>query len=265
MLLRAANSWYRRPRMHSASLHDSTPRASCAPHVVLGATKAWRFGRRDRRNEVLGAEMTRTTAKAPAYTDLPLAKPCVARVGPGLCELRIRLEVVTPILGGSHLTRAIDDVDVIRAASVRGHLRFWWRALYASQCSSDEELYQRESTLWGRAATDARRWRSASKSTASKARTAPRSGSIHRKASRRRRARMRCGPHEHRRGRHADGTLLPAGHAGSKVEGLMVDRMDQNQEIITRYLNDPQFQDLAFRLLVKRIYDEIREDREAAG
>jgi type I restriction enzyme R subunit len=38
-----------------------------------------------------------------------------------------------------------------------------------------------------------------------------------------------------------------------KVEGLMVDRMDQNQEIVARYLNDPQFQDLALRLLVKRI------------
>ncbi|MBK7070909.1 MAG: type I restriction endonuclease subunit R [Myxococcales bacterium] len=51
-----------------------------------------------------------------------------------------------------------------------------------------------------------------------------------------------------------------------KVEGLMVDRMDQNQEIVTRYLNDPQFQDLAFRLLVKRIYDEIRARQgESAG
>jgi type I restriction enzyme R subunit len=43
-----------------------------------------------------------------------------------------------------------------------------------------------------------------------------------------------------------------------KVENLMVDRMDQNQEIVTRYLNDPQFQQVAFRLLVRRIYDEIR-------
>jgi len=46
-----------------------------------------------------------------------------------------------------------------------------------------------------------------------------------------------------------------------KVEELMVDRMDQNQEIVTRYLNDAQFQDLAFRLLVKRIYDEIRSGK----
>lgn len=68
--------------------------------------------------------------------------------------LGARLEVVTPILGGSHQTRAIDDVDVIRTPSVRGHLRFWWRALYASQCSSTEDLYRRESALWGRAAND---------------------------------------------------------------------------------------------------------------
>src|SRR5690606_23258563 len=41
-----------------------------------------------------------------------------------------------------------------RAATVRGHLRFWWRALYAERYASAEELYQRESTLWGRAATE---------------------------------------------------------------------------------------------------------------
>lgn len=49
----------------------------------------------------------------------------------------------------------------------------------------------------------------------------------------------------------------------TKVEGLMIDRMDQNQEIVTRYLNDAQFQDVAFRLLVKRIYDEVRSGTEA--
>jgi CRISPR-associated protein Cmr1 len=63
------------------------------------------------------------------------------------------LEVITPIFGGSHQTRVIDDVDVIRAPSVRGHLRFWWRALYAAQYGNADALYQRESALWGRAAT----------------------------------------------------------------------------------------------------------------
>lgn len=45
----------------------------------------------------------------------------------------------------------------------------------------------------------------------------------------------------------------------------MVDRMDHNQEIVTRSLNDPNFQDLAFRLLVGRIYDEIRGGKSEAG
>ena len=38
----------------------------------------------------------------------------------------------------------------------------------------------------------------------------------------------------------------------------MIDRMDQNQEIVTKYLNEPKFQDVAFGLLVKRIYEELR-------
>lgn len=93
-----------------------------------------------------------TATKPPAYANLPPAKPRAVRRGPELRELRVRLEVVTPILGGSHQTRAIDDVDVIRAPSVRGNLRFWWRALYGAQYAN--ALYQRESALWGRAATD---------------------------------------------------------------------------------------------------------------
>jgi CRISPR-associated protein Cmr1 len=94
------------------------------------------------------------TPKAPTYQTLPAARRPAMRGGPELRELHVRLEVVTPILGGSHQPRAIDEIDIIRAASVRGHLRFWWRTLYAVQCASAEELFQRESILWGRAATD---------------------------------------------------------------------------------------------------------------
>lgn len=98
--------------------------------------------------------MSREVPRAPSHETLPLARKRSARGAEEIREIAIRLEVVTPILGGSHTPRAIDDVDVIRAPSVRGHLRFWWRALYASQCSSARELDQRESALWGRAATD---------------------------------------------------------------------------------------------------------------
>ena len=43
-----------------------------------------------------------------------------------------------------------------------------------------------------------------------------------------------------------------------KVENLMIDRMDQNQEIVNRYLNDAEFQSAAFKEIVKRVYEEIR-------
>ena len=44
----------------------------------------------------------------------------------------------------------------------------------------------------------------------------------------------------------------------SKVEALMIDRMDQNQEMVNRYLNDPAFQSAAFKAMVSQIYKEIR-------
>jgi type I restriction enzyme R subunit len=47
-----------------------------------------------------------------------------------------------------------------------------------------------------------------------------------------------------------------------KVEGLMIDRMESNQDIVNRYLNDPEFQAAAFKSVVERIYREIRRESE---
>lgn len=77
-----------------------------------------------------------------------------SRGGPELCTISVDVEVVTPILGGGSQTRALDDVDVIRAATVRGHLRFWWRALRGHEFVNANAMYVAESALWGRAATD---------------------------------------------------------------------------------------------------------------
>ena len=96
----------------------------------------------------------RSVPKAPAYEKLPAARRRVARSGPVVTEIDVRAEVVTPILGGSSQTRTIDDIDVIRPATVRGHLRFWWRALSANKFQSSKELYARESEIWGRTATE---------------------------------------------------------------------------------------------------------------
>lgn len=92
--------------------------------------------------------------RAPAYASLPGAMARKARGGPEVREISVRVDVVTPILGGSTRTRTVDKVDVIRATTVRGHLRFWWRALYAAEYQGASVLCARESKIWGRAATD---------------------------------------------------------------------------------------------------------------
>lgn len=67
-----------------------------------------------------------------------------SRGGPDLCTISVDVEVVTAILGGGSQTRALDDVDVIRAATVRGHLRFWWRALRGHEFAGATDLYAAE-------------------------------------------------------------------------------------------------------------------------
>ncbi len=44
------------------------------------------------------------------------------------------------------------------------------------------------------------------------------------------------------------------------MEGLIIDRMDQNQDIATRFLNEPAFQATLLKLLVPQIYREIRRE-----
>jgi len=78
-------------------------------------------------------------------------------MGAALCEISVKLKVVTPILGGAAVTRTIDEVDIIRVPTVRGHLRFWWRALHAHDCANQKEMFEAETELWGRAATEERR------------------------------------------------------------------------------------------------------------
>ena len=72
--------------------------------------------------------------------------------GPALVEIKVPLKTITPVLGGATRPRKVDEVDGIRAPTVRGHLRFWWRALHGHQYETSQKLYEAESALWGRAA-----------------------------------------------------------------------------------------------------------------
>lgn len=79
----------------------------------------------------------------------PAPRLCRYARGPTLERLTVGLESITPILGGATVPRQVDTVDFIRVPTLRGHLRFWWRALYAHECRTAAELALRERALWG--------------------------------------------------------------------------------------------------------------------
>jgi CRISPR-associated protein Cmr1 len=91
--------------------------------------------------------MNRTTSPAaPAFKDLsPRRSPSTG----ARSDFAVSLAIVTPILGGGYRTRALDNIDIIRVPTVRGHLRFWWRALFAGRFESSASLYEAETKLWG--------------------------------------------------------------------------------------------------------------------
>ncbi|MGE4046215.1 MAG: RAMP superfamily CRISPR-associated protein [Acetobacteraceae bacterium] len=67
-------------------------------------------------------------------------------------EFSVELETTTPLLGGSPELRKLDTVDVIRVPTIRGHLRFWWRALQTHHLTERKQFAQAEEALWGKAA-----------------------------------------------------------------------------------------------------------------
>ena len=44
------------------------------------------------------------------------------------------------------------------------------------------------------------------------------------------------------------------------IESLMIQRMSDNDDIVTRYMDDKDFQDAVFPLLAKEIYEKINEE-----
>lgn len=47
------------------------------------------------------------------------------------------------------------------------------------------------------------------------------------------------------------------------LEGLFIDRMDQNEELFARYMNDPHFQKIVGEHLLRQVYSQIREEPAA--
>ncbi|MEI6104000.1 MAG: type III-B CRISPR module RAMP protein Cmr1 [Methanothrix sp.] len=66
-----------------------------------------------------------------------------------MIEKLYNIQVITPIFGGGVKANENDPVTPIRPSSIRGHLRFWWRATSGAKCATVAELLQREGKIWG--------------------------------------------------------------------------------------------------------------------
>lgn len=61
------------------------------------------------------------------------------------------IQAITPIFGGGTEAGVNDPVTLVRPSSIRGHLRFWWRATRGANYANIAELRKREGEIWGTA------------------------------------------------------------------------------------------------------------------
>lgn len=71
------------------------------------------------------------------------------RSEPGIIVQRRKFELITPLFGGGVQPKRNDLEQLINGKSVRGHLRFWWRACRG--IGNLEQMKRNECALWGAA------------------------------------------------------------------------------------------------------------------
>lgn len=77
------------------------------------------------------------------------APPVTARPLTGYVTEVRRYKVITPLFGGGVEPGVADPISVVRATEVRGHLRFWWRAMMGGSFATLDDLRRREAEIWG--------------------------------------------------------------------------------------------------------------------
>ena len=88
---------------------------------------------------------------SPRVPDESIEVPSLTAVEPVLKWHTLSCELVTPMYGGGVKSVVVDEQMPIRASSIRGQLRFWWRLLAKNkwQLGSDKEIQKQEFALWG--------------------------------------------------------------------------------------------------------------------
>ena len=66
----------------------------------------------------------------------------------------VEMSVVTPMFGGSAEPGEVDRELPVSGKTIRGHLRFWWRACVAHRYDSAERLFEDEAEIWGATSGD---------------------------------------------------------------------------------------------------------------
>jgi len=85
--------------------------------------------------------------KNPLDIDFPETLPVEK---PGWTKTTRIYKVITPLWGGGVEANINDPVTLIRGSSIRGHLRFWWRALRGnSNGSTITAMREKENSIWG--------------------------------------------------------------------------------------------------------------------
>lgn len=82
--------------------------------------------------------------------DPTISPPPLARKSNGDRHTETRsYKLLTPMFGGGAVTKQADEDLIIRSSSIRGHLRFWWRATRGFALGSLEEMRRRENEIFG--------------------------------------------------------------------------------------------------------------------
>ncbi len=58
-------------------------------------------------------------------------------------------DVITPIFGGGAIAQVNDAITLVRGTTIRGQLRFWWRACRAAEFPTIAAMKEQEDAIWG--------------------------------------------------------------------------------------------------------------------
>jgi len=85
----------------------------------------------------------------PKVTDIPACPVSPAVRSSGRVTREYQISLITPLFGGGVEAGAPDETMPIRGTSIRGQLRFWWRATRGARFANHHDLFEQHAKIWG--------------------------------------------------------------------------------------------------------------------